>query len=184
MTSGCSSDEVKKQASGHEDLNSQIEASSALVNKLIMENAVLVEKVNELYVKLELQSMAAGHSTVSEMSDSLPKSIENGSILAPKLDSLEAFPINNDQIDGENVDEQPAAPLPLFVEAGDSGEIVQIPLDDADLRDLESQATDSEDNAVPLTDAPLIDAPFRLISFVAKYVSSADMVSNTLCSES
>ncbi|XVF29739.1 hypothetical protein REPUB_Repub15cG0148000 [Reevesia pubescens] len=176
MASGPSSDEVKMQASGHEDLNSQIEAASALIDKLILENSELVEKVNELYVKLEQQSMAAGHSTVIKMSDSVPQSIENGSILAPKLDSLEAAPIYNDKIDGENLDGQPAAPLPLFVEAEDSGEIVQIPLDDTDVRDLESQAIDSEENAVPLMDAPLIGAPFRLISFFAKYVSGADLV--------
>ncbi|XVF65969.1 hypothetical protein PTKIN_Ptkin09bG0293500 [Pterospermum kingtungense] len=179
MTSGPSSDEIKKQASGHEDLNSQIEAASVLIDKLIMENAELVEKVNELYVKFERQSTASGHSTVIEMSDSVPQSIENGSILTSKLDSLEVAPINNGKIDDVNVDEQHAAPLPHFVETEDSGEIVQIPLDDTDARDVESQAIDNEDNTVPLTDAPLIGAPFRLISFVAKYVSGADLVNNT-----
>ncbi|XVE80719.1 hypothetical protein DITRI_Ditri15bG0003200 [Diplodiscus trichospermus] len=184
MMSGPSSDEVKQQASGVEDLNSQIEAASALVEKLIMENAELVEKVNELYVKLEQRSMAAADSTVIDMPHSVPQSVENGSISAPKLDSLECAPINNGKIDDVNMDEQPAAHLPHFVEAEDSGEIVQIPLDDTDGRDLESQAVDNEENAVPLTDAPLIGAPFRLISFVAKYVSGADLVNNNLRSES
>ncbi|XWS22064.1 hypothetical protein CRYUN_Cryun29cG0002500 [Craigia yunnanensis] len=190
MTSGPSSDELKKQASGNEDLNSQIEAASALVDKLIMENAELVVKVNELYVKLERQSLAAGNSRAIEsapmakvaetgsVSDSVAQSIENGSILAPKLDALEDAPIYNVKIDVENVDGQHVVPLPIFVEADGSGEIVQIPLDDTDVRDLESHAIDSEENDVPISDAPLIGAPFRLISFVAKYVSGADLVNN------
>lgn len=105
--------------------------------------------------------MAKVDETAS-VSYSIPEPIENGSMLAPKLDSREAAPIHNGKIDSE-----------------DSGEIVQIPLDDSDVRDLESQPIDSEQNAVPLSDAPLIGAPFRLMSFVAKYVSGADLVNNT-----
>ena len=134
--------------------------------------------------------MAAGNSRAIEsvpvakvaetasVSDSVAQSIENGSILAPKLDALEAAPIYNGETDSENVDGQHVTPLPIFVEAEDSGEIVQIPLDDTDVRDLESQAIHGEENAVPISDAPLIGAPFRLISFVAKYVSGADLVNN------
>ncbi|MBA0651597.1 hypothetical protein Goklo_018909 [Gossypium klotzschianum] len=173
------SEDVEKQSAGNEDLKSQIEAANVFVDKLIMENAELVEKVNVLYAMLEQQSKAAEHSKVIDTTNSVPRSLENGSILVPKLDSLEASPITNGKIESENVDGQPAAPLPQNVESEDSGEIVQIPLDDTDVRDLESQATGTEENAVPLTDAPLIGAPFRLISFVARYVSGADLVNNT-----
>lgn len=63
-----------------------------------------------------------------------------------------------------------------------SPEIVQIPLDDdreqvqpaSAARDV--NAADLAAAAVPLSDAPLIGAPFRLISFFAKYVSGADLV--------
>ncbi|MBA0588592.1 golgin IMH1 isoform X1 [Gossypium raimondii] len=173
------SEDVEKQAAGNEDLKSQIEAANVFVDKLMMENAELVEKVNVLYAILEQQSKAAEHSKVIDTTNSVPRSLENGSIMVPKLDSLEASPITNGKIESENVDGQPAAPLPQNVESKDSGEIVQIPLDDTDVRDLESQATGTEENAVPLTDAPLIGAPFRLISFVARYVSGADLVNNT-----
>ncbi|KAK5839665.1 hypothetical protein PVK06_008491 [Gossypium arboreum] len=105
----------------------EIEATSILVEKLIMENTELVEMVNELYVKLERQNMAAGHPTVIDMSDSLPQSIE----------------------------------------------------DDTDARDFKSQVIESENNTVPLIDAPLIGAPFQLMSFVTKYVTGADLVNNT-----
>lgn len=58
-----------------------------------------------------------------------------------------------------------------------SGEIVQIPLDENEIQDLEAQASiEVGDESVPLADAPLIGAPFRLISFVAKFVSGADLV--------
>ncbi|KAK5804941.1 Formin-3 [Gossypium arboreum] len=178
-TSNSQSEDVEKQASGNEDLKSQIEAANVFVDKLMMENAELVEKVNVLYAMLEQQSKAAEHSKVIETTNSVPQSLENGSILVPKLDSLVASPITNGKIEGENVDGQPAAPLPHNVESEDSGEIVQIPLDDTDVRDLEFQGTGTEENAVPLTDAPLIGAPFRLISFFARYVSGADLVNNT-----
>lgn len=58
-----------------------------------------------------------------------------------------------------------------------SDEILQIPLDENEneLTDVEA-INNAEKTEVPLTDAPLIGAPFRLISFVARYVSGADLV--------
>lgn len=62
----------------------------------------------------------------------------------------------------------------------DTGEIVQIPLDDNEVQDPDIHDDDNNlENDVPITDAPLIGAPFRLISFVAKYVSGADLVEQT-----
>lgn len=59
----------------------------------------------------------------------------------------------------------------------ESGEIVQISLDESDITVATSATSVPEiGEAVPLTDAPLIGAPFRLISFVARYVSGADLV--------
>ncbi|KAL4296312.1 hypothetical protein GQ457_12G003140 [Hibiscus cannabinus] len=172
-----------KQTSGHEDLKSQIEAASVFVEKLVTENAELVEKVNGLYVKLDQQSKAGGHSKVIEMPNSVPQPLENGFTLYPKLDSVEASPITNGKIEHENVDDQLDFTLPRNVEPKDSGEIVQIPLDDTvydtDVRVVESWGIVGEENVVPLADAPLIGAPFRLISFVARYVSGADLVNNT-----
>ncbi|KAK8972564.1 hypothetical protein V6N11_051228 [Hibiscus sabdariffa] len=137
-----------------------------------------VEKVNELSVKLKRQTMAAGYSMVNEMSDPGTHSIENGSLLSPKLDSLEVTQTNERKIVGVNEDGQPAAQVPLSVESEDvedTGEIVQIPLDDTNARGSQLQAIEIESNTVPLTDAPLIGAPFRLISFVANYVTGADL---------
>ncbi|KAH1097356.1 hypothetical protein J1N35_014277 [Gossypium stocksii] len=73
--------ELDKVVDNPVPIDVEIEATSVLVEKLIMENTELVEKlpfVNELYVKLERQNMAAGHPTVVDMSDSLPQSIKVG----------------------------------------------------------------------------------------------------------
>lgn len=60
----------------------------------------------------------------------------------------------------------------------ESDEIVQIPLDENEVQsaDLEPANVDQEEEEVPLSNAPLIGAPFRLISFFARYVSGADLV--------
>ncbi|KAL6902196.1 hypothetical protein ACP4OV_005072 [Aristida adscensionis] len=59
-----------------------------------------------------------------------------------------------------------------------SEEIVPVPLDDIQIHEDSQQSGTNEETAeVPFSDAPIIGAPFRLISFVAKYVSGADLVS-------
>ncbi|CAL4914249.1 unnamed protein product [Urochloa decumbens] len=59
-----------------------------------------------------------------------------------------------------------------------SEEIVPIPLDDIQIHedDPRQPGVDDEIDEVPFSDAPIIGAPFRLISFVARYVSGADLV--------
>ena len=90
---------------------------------------------------------------------------------------LEAVPMNDERISADIEDVEQTAVIPNSSETDDSGEIVQIPLDENEARELELQAAENDRNTtVPLTDAPLIGAPFRLISFVAKYVSGADLV--------
>lgn len=63
----------------------------------------------------------------------------------------------------------------------ESSEIVQIPLDETEADGTTESEIISDDQKttaeeVPLSDAPLIGAPFRLISFMARYVSGADLV--------
>lgn len=58
-----------------------------------------------------------------------------------------------------------------------SEEIVQIPLDENEVGVAKLEDSRGVETAeVPISDAPLIGAPFRLISFVARYVSGADLV--------
>lgn len=78
---------------------------------------------------------------------------------------------DGDQLDGKN------SLLPSdSSEIIKSDEIVQIPLDENEneLTTLEPD-NNAEKTEIPFSDAPLIGAPFRLISFVARYVSGADL---------
>ncbi|XP_011018970.1 PREDICTED: rho-associated protein kinase 2 isoform X2 [Populus euphratica] len=166
--------DLGKLGSEKEELNSQIEAACALVDKLITENADLVEKVNELYIKLDHQRTADSFSSATGRGVIVRNSeIANGT--HPMADSNANLTALGHKL--ESLEVEPAVVVQYPSEAG-SGEIVQIPLDDNEVPDLEMQAaeTDDKSGAVPLTDAPLIGAPFRLISFVAKYVSGGDLV--------
>lgn len=109
----------------------------------------------------------------------VPESAESMSVSAQELDSLEEASVKNN---GEFADAEHAVGVVSnsSLVSDDAGEIVQIPLDDNEVRDPELQdANNVEKDAVPLTDAPLIGAPFRLVSFVAKYVSGADLVNQS-----
>ncbi|XP_039830426.1 uncharacterized protein LOC120691421 isoform X10 [Panicum virgatum] len=59
-----------------------------------------------------------------------------------------------------------------------SEEIVSVPLDDIQIHEDDPRQPGAEDeiDEVPFSDAPITGAPFRLISFVARYVSGADLV--------
>ncbi|XP_031247468.1 protein hook homolog isoform X3 [Pistacia vera] len=178
-----------KMQTSEEDFNTQIEAACRLVDKLISENVELVEKVNDLSVKLDRQTQQAGLSS-GIGSDPSAKTIINAEpisessvnmpMLSHNLESPEIVEVKDGRNTVNNVHAEPLAFVPNPSEADDSGEIVQIPLDDNEVQDLESQAGEmDEKTAVPLSDAPLVGAPFRLISFVAKYVSGADLVENS-----
>ncbi|KAF3449278.1 hypothetical protein FNV43_RR10006 [Rhamnella rubrinervis] len=198
------SDELTKQPSGHEDLNSQVEAACALVEKLITENAELVEKVNELYIELERQTAIARLSSTASVPDPMSpetaKTLDHASqihenimsIPVQELDSVESVAVNEERNSLSNLESHHAERIglsnadsyhadviiPKSSISDESSEIVQIPLDENDIvEDLELQVAEVDAKAsVPLTDAPLIGAPFRLVSFVARYVSGADLV--------
>ena len=147
--------------------------------------------MNELYVELDRRSPTAGlpSATVSDqmveiaetarIDDFLLESNENLSVTGKKLESGEIVPIQVETIGGDtdNVDVE-QAPVNLSSFASEvPGEIVQISLDENEIRDLGIQAANNDENTVvEFSDAPLIGAPFRLISFVAKYVSGADLI--------
>lgn len=64
-----------------------------------------------------------------------------------------------------------------------STEIEQIPLEENEAASgtnmpVEDSSID-ETSLVPISDAPLIGAPFRFISFMARYVSGADLVNQS-----
>ncbi|XP_021832020.1 myosin-1 isoform X4 [Prunus avium] len=188
VSSTPSSDELAKHALEREDLNSQVEATCALVEKLMAENVELVEKVNELHVELdrrsatvELTSTKTSNITIAppetaSVIDPMSRSNEDMSTSDQKLDSPEVAPIKQEMHSNGSVDSQHVAFVPELPISDEISEIVQIPLDENEVRNLELSVETDKNAAVPLIDAPLIGAPFRLMSFVARYVSGADLV--------
>ncbi|ESQ52528.1 hypothetical protein EUTSA_v10016585mg [Eutrema salsugineum] len=157
--------ESNAKGASEEELNSQIEAACALVEKLITENAELVEKVNELYIKLN-QSQHA-----------YPSSPESLAIEVQKSESLEEIPIHDELINNSRGVE--TAFVERNLSEGETEKTVPVSLNPNGEIDVESQVVVAGEGevsvGVPLVDAPLIGAPFRLVSFVARYVSGADL---------
>ncbi|KAE9622312.1 hypothetical protein Lalb_Chr01g0023901 [Lupinus albus] len=172
---------AKDCASENEDLKSQIESAVVLVEKLMTENAELVEKVNELFIELEQKRWHAevGFSGVTG-SDGMTGFAKQAAVVTAVPESAEIMSLEEASMK-DFTDAERLVPNSSLV-SDDAGEIVQIPLDDNEtVRDQELQdvANDVGNGDVPLADAPLIGAPFRLVSFVAKYVSGADLVNQT-----
>lgn len=149
-------------------------------------------QVNELYVELDRRPTAGLPSAslsdqmvqaadTATVADTMSESNENLSVTGKKLESVEIVPVKVENIGSDNVDIEHAAAIPNSSVSDEPGEIVQISLDENEIRDLELQAANNDEKAavVPISDAPLIGAPFRLISFVAKYVSGADLVNKS-----
>ncbi|XP_015161573.1 hyaluronan mediated motility receptor isoform X2 [Solanum tuberosum] len=194
------------------DLNSEVVATQALVDKLIDENAELVEKVKNLYVELERRgppmevssyldadvittsSEAARIANESALgSHKIPGAVHEHVVdhtTEPKsqpseavLQSSERLQSLKDTIDKAVSDDEHVSKIDsrnaVNLSEIESDEIVQIPLDENEVQsaDLEVTSVDQDQyEEVPLTNAPLIGAPFRLISFFARYVSGADLV--------
>ncbi|KAG9443255.1 hypothetical protein H6P81_014595 [Aristolochia fimbriata] len=209
-----SSGVVKKELSEDEDPISLMESARALVEKLVTENADLVEKVNELYVELERRREPVADSSVSKLNPNMvnggvhPNALQN--YLLEHSGNRESLPLQSIleitseakvpsfTVEAGTLHEITRLPdVPSIAEAsgqleelsleshqrGGIGEIVSVPLQEDEIQEIKefNQRTTDMDNldAVPLSDAPLIGAPFRLISFVARYVTGADLVENS-----
>ncbi|XP_022881514.1 uncharacterized protein LOC111398673 isoform X5 [Olea europaea var. sylvestris] len=198
-----SSVEYDELTSENGDADYRIEAAHPMVENLIRENAELVGKVDELYSKLEQRGGAKleiSSSVVSDPKDVIPQpaNVADNSALAlhPTVGA------SNGRGSAQATDSSSEAGKMTFMSSErtesledviindkdgnalanssdlESNEIVQIPLDEnkvMDASDLEAGQNDEKID-VPLSEAPLIGAPFRLISSFARYVSGADLV--------
>ncbi|KAL6574466.1 hypothetical protein OROMI_011751 [Orobanche minor] len=185
------------------DVNYQIETEGTLVDRLMMENSELVEKVNELYAELDRRGLrreqfsttgdVANQSADSSIlvpdlaygfnshhiTDQATDSISEASKILPVSDSGQFWQsvVAEDQRSSEIVEVNDGRGLANTSEIIEDDEIVQISLDESEFKENKLGAPqDDEKTDVLLSDAPLIGAPFRLISFVARYVSGADLV--------
>lgn len=144
--------------------------------------------MNELYVELDRRITTDGppsatgsiqmfETTETASVDPISESNEDLSLAGKKLESVKIVPMKIENIGSDNVDVEHAAVIPISLVSEETGEIVQISMDENEIRDKELQAANNDEKtAVPLSDAPLVGAPFRLISFVTRYVSGADLV--------
>ncbi|XP_071718247.1 uncharacterized protein [Rutidosis leptorrhynchoides] len=179
------SSEKTKHVNENVEMNSQLESAQALLAKMISENSTLVEKVNILNAELE-QKKATIESYIpnktenpilknykaSDIDESSPLETDTSPSSTENLDT--ASDVGPPMLSDKLVTSEGSDMNQISQESVESGEIVQISLDENDVM-IATSATEKAD-PVPLTDAPLIGAPFRLISFMARYVSGADLV--------
>lgn len=117
-----------------------------------------------------------GTAEYATITGGIPKSIEKISAANDIIVELvEDVSNKDDRIAIDNVDRDSLQNSSEIIE---SEEIIQISLDENITQGLEllAQESDDDNGGIPLSDAPLVGAPFRFISFVAKYVSGADLV--------
>ncbi|KAK8961643.1 hypothetical protein KSP40_PGU002936 [Platanthera guangdongensis] len=133
-----------------------------------------MKKVSEIHVEPD-----NGQDIAKAASDGILKSDEcilesNGSIQTMGY-ALESFRTNGGE-DVGSVGQSEQMRLLGFNDSGKSEDVVSVPLDD-NVHGLKptGEVMDSE-QTIPISDAPLIGAPFRLITFVTRYVSGADLV--------
>lgn len=157
--------------------NHQREVMHPPAEKLVPENPELVEKVNGMYAdSLPVGSnpgdiavlSAVGNSTALTQDFALGAEGRKMLPVSHSTQSLEEVMINFER-NGEDVNGEDGSGTPKF-----SQEIVQIPLGENQTDDASLEVY--EKNDASFIDAPLIGAPFRFISFVARYVSGADLV--------
>ncbi|EYU42047.1 hypothetical protein MIMGU_mgv1a024966mg [Erythranthe guttata] len=160
------------QTSEDGEVNYHIEDAREPVGESVAQNAELVDKVNELlYAELDQRGVAKEHFSSATSVPLAFTDIDNGSAaLEPDLAvGAEASKRNLELV---NVSHSPG--LANSSEIIEADEIVQIPLNEKEIKEPVLENDDKE--GVGLTDAPLIGAPFRLISFFARYVTGADLV--------
>ncbi|KAK6779999.1 hypothetical protein RDI58_022183 [Solanum bulbocastanum] len=173
------------------DLNSEVVATQALVDKLIDENVELVEKVKNLSVELERRGPPMAISSYLG-SDVITTSSEAAHIAneSPLGSHKMSGAVHEHEVD--HTTEPKSQPSEAVLQSSERLQSLKdtidkavsddehIPLDENEVQsaDLEVTSVDQDqyEEEVPLTNAPLIGAPFRLISFFARYVSGADLV--------
>uniref|UniRef100_A0A0D9VTN7 Uncharacterized protein n=1 Tax=Leersia perrieri TaxID=77586 RepID=A0A0D9VTN7_9ORYZ len=178
-TSKNTAEENQRLAKSLNELASRLEVFEA---KTAITEASMTKKGNELIADRSLSSSAAV-SSVNNYSiiNDIPSNayainhLEEAPLQPPEtvvndVASHGLFDVNEDQ--GSKQD---------FDEPGTSEEILPVALDDIQIHEEDPHPAvadvDEEAEEVPFSDAPIVGAPFRLISFVARYVSGADLVS-------
>ena len=148
--------------------------------------SLLILQVSELLVELDRHGGSSGRASTTA-AEPVSGTTETGTFLhqgseingdMPKLSqTIDVVPVKAESNGIHNMNNHLVEVISEPSKSEYTSEIVQVPLEESDVHDLELQDVEIDENdSVPLTDAPLIGAPFRLISFVSRYVSGADLV--------
>ncbi|KAL1545373.1 hypothetical protein AAHA92_22109 [Salvia divinorum] len=183
--------EMDKQTLENGHANYEAEAASALVEKLVAENSELVEKVSELHAEHEQRGVRTEQFTnvgsVPGAVSAQSAEVAGAAALMPDLadkqvteyEASETIGIQSlEDVMAKDERNDELVKVANSSEIMEEDEIVQIPLDENEVvKESNMNVAQNDDNVdVSLTDSPLVGAPFRLISFVARYVSGADLV--------
>ncbi|KAJ6798518.1 Uncharacterized protein M6B38_209635 [Iris pallida] len=155
------------------------------------ENIVPLEKVKGVHPEAEQQNISVDDSTKENVTAPLEAAISadysseynvgmygSGEMTQSLSGAHDTCGIPNGAEDFENLNDVRRVPILGIDNSRISEDVVSVPLDDIQVVEAEPQPVKNEMTPaeLPLSDAPLIGAPFRLFSFVAKYVSGADLV--------
>ncbi|XP_008813237.2 autophagy-related protein 23-like [Phoenix dactylifera] len=161
----------------------QIEAVDALMQKPDSGNEELAGKVTEQHMQPNQHAASAEHSSpvlnheMTQTGTSTDYVSQYGEQIQPSVGIQGRSSTSNGVEDSVADPGVRSAQPPGLDEPRISEDIVSVPLDEIQIHeeDLQGRKNIEKPAEVPLSDAPLIGAPFRLISFVAKYVSGADL---------
>lgn len=188
---------LKERLNGLEEINKALQEQVKVLDEAskttVEENQRLVISVDELESRLQTLEAKIALTEASMTKEGNELIAERG-LNSPLTVTLDNFPISayaNNHQDGssghfpEATSSNDGDEILIDVDAHQgfdeprtSGEIVPVPLDDIQIHEDGPQPPGSaiDTDEVPFTDAPIVGAPFRLISFVARYVSGADLV--------
>uniref|UniRef100_A0A0E0KDB6 Uncharacterized protein n=1 Tax=Oryza punctata TaxID=4537 RepID=A0A0E0KDB6_ORYPU len=162
-------EESQRLVKGFDELASRL---GVLEAKPALTEASMTERGNEMIVDRSVSSSAA----ITSVNNYSP--INSSPSNAYAINHLEEAPMQlpetttNDDVNAHQGSKQD------FDEPRTGEEILPVALDDIQIHEEDPQPPVADDEAeeVPFSDAPIVGAPFRLISFVARYVSGADLV--------
>ncbi|XP_066393370.1 uncharacterized protein [Miscanthus floridulus] len=194
---------LKERLSGLEETNKallvQVKVLEEASNNTFEENQMLVKKIDELDSRLQALEAKCAPSEASMVEKGNKLIAERGLSSSVKINPDNSYGQIYDipsNAYASNYPEETSIQLPeigtsnsivqghvdvnehRFDGPRTSEEIVPLPLDDIQIHEDYPQQPGAADETdeVPFSDAPIIGAPFRLISFVARYVSGADLV--------
>ncbi|KAG1338927.1 putative ninein [Cocos nucifera] len=158
--------------------------ADAFIQKPDSGNGELAGKMTEQRIQPNQHAASAEHSSpmlnheMSQTGTSTDYMLQYDEQIQPSVGIQGRFSTSNGVEDSVADPGVRLAQPPGLDEPRTSDDIASVPLDEIQIHeeDLQGRKNIEKPPEVPLSDAPLIGAPFRLISFVAKYVSGADLV--------